>query len=86
MLNKNSSSAAVALEETAASLEQITSNIGNNTQTVIKMSQFGKKVKNSVFFRNNNVQHVFSADLFGRVIHQLDQKCRDVEPGAYNMN
>lgn len=45
-----------------------------------------KKVKNSVFFRNNNVQHNFSADLFGRVVHQLDQKCRDVEPGAYNMN
>ena len=38
-LNKNSNSAAAALEETAAALEQITSNIAQNTSNVIKMAQ-----------------------------------------------
>lgn len=45
-----------------------------------------KKVKNSIFFHGNKVQQSFSADLFGRVVHQIDQKCRDIEPWAYNMN
>ena len=48
ILNKNSNQAAAALEETAAALEQVTSNIGNNTNTVISMSQYGRNVKDSV--------------------------------------
>ncbi|MFA6742178.1 MAG: nitrate- and nitrite sensing domain-containing protein [Arcobacteraceae bacterium] len=41
-------SQAASLEETAASLEEITSNITNNTQTAIKMASFGNKVKESI--------------------------------------
>ena len=41
-------SQAASLEETAASLEEITSNITNNTQTAIKMAGFGNKVKESI--------------------------------------
>ena len=41
-------SQAASLEETAASLEEITSNIRNNTQTAIKMASFGNKVKDSI--------------------------------------
>ena len=48
VLNKNSNEAAVALEETAAAIEEITGNIGNNTKTVMNMSKFGKDVKDSV--------------------------------------
>ena len=48
VLNKNSNDAAAALEETAAALEEVTSNIANNTDTVIKMASYGKDVKNSV--------------------------------------
>ena len=38
---------ATRLEETAASLEEITSNIKNNTQTTVQMAAFGDKLKNS---------------------------------------
>jgi methyl-accepting chemotaxis protein len=38
---------ATRLEETAASLEEITSNIKNNTQTTVQMAEFGDKLKNS---------------------------------------
>ena len=38
---------ATRLEETAASLEEITSNIKNNTQTTVQMASFGDKLKNS---------------------------------------
>ncbi|RLA80607.1 MAG: hypothetical protein DRG78_10655 [Epsilonproteobacteria bacterium] len=48
LLNKNSNEAAAALEETAGALEEVTSNIANNTTTVINMASFGKDVKNSV--------------------------------------
>ena len=41
-------SQAASLEETAASLEEITSNITNNTQTAIKMASYGNKVKESI--------------------------------------
>jgi methyl-accepting chemotaxis protein len=41
-------SQAASLEETATSLEEITSNIRNNTQTAIKMASFGNKVKESI--------------------------------------
>ena len=41
-------SQATSLEETAASLEEITSNITNNTQTAIKMAGFGNEVKKSI--------------------------------------
>ncbi len=41
-------SQAASLEETAASLEQITSNIRNNSETAIKMANFGNKVKESI--------------------------------------
>ncbi|MEA3315061.1 MAG: methyl-accepting chemotaxis protein, partial [Campylobacterota bacterium] len=47
-LNTASNEAAASLEETAAALEQITSNIANNTKTVIKMSSYGNDVKGSV--------------------------------------
>ena len=36
------------MEETAASLEQITSNITNNTQTTTQMANYGNKVKTSI--------------------------------------
>ncbi|MEA3498653.1 MAG: methyl-accepting chemotaxis protein [Campylobacterota bacterium] len=47
-LNTASNDAAASLEETAAALEEITSNIANNTNTVIKMANHGNEVKNSV--------------------------------------
>ena len=47
-LNTASNEAAASLEETAAALEQITSNISNNTQTVIKMANYGSDLKSSV--------------------------------------
>ncbi|AXX91935.1 chemotaxis protein [Malaciobacter molluscorum LMG 25693] len=39
---------AASLEEAAASLEEITSNIRNNTETTVKMAQYGEEVKESV--------------------------------------
>jgi len=47
-LNIASSEAAVGLEKTSASLEEITENISNNTNTVIKMANYGNNVKDSV--------------------------------------
>ncbi|MEA3552883.1 MAG: methyl-accepting chemotaxis protein [Campylobacterota bacterium] len=47
-LNTASNEAVASLEETAAALEQITSNISNNTETVVKMSSYGNDVKGSV--------------------------------------
>ena len=41
-------SQAASLEETAASLEEITSYITNNTQTTAKMADYGNKVKTSI--------------------------------------
>jgi methyl-accepting chemotaxis protein len=46
-LNINSNKAATALEETAAALEQITSNIANNTNKVVQMTKFTEHLKNS---------------------------------------
>ena len=39
---------AASLKETAASLEEITSNVTSSTQTVLKMEEYGEKVKESV--------------------------------------
>ena len=47
-LNTASNEAAASLEETAAALEEITSNIANNTDTVVKMANYGNQVKDSV--------------------------------------
>ena len=47
-LNISSNTAAASLEETAAALEEITTNISNNTNTVIKMASYGNDVKSSV--------------------------------------
>ena len=43
-LNKASNDAAARLEETAAAVEQITSNINNSTQNVIKMSNYANEL------------------------------------------
>ena len=48
ILNKNSNEAAVALEETAAAVEEISSNISNNTDNIIQMSKLASNVTNSV--------------------------------------
>ncbi|PRM99983.1 methyl-accepting chemotaxis protein [Aliarcobacter cryaerophilus] len=48
ILNKNSNEAAAALEETAAAVEEISSNISNNTDNIIKMSKLASNVTNSV--------------------------------------
>ena len=47
-LNKNSNDAAARLEETAAAIEEVTSNISSNTQTVAKMANLASKVTDSV--------------------------------------
>jgi len=47
-LNTNSLNAAASLEETSASLEQITVNIRNNTQSVVSMAKYGEKVRTEV--------------------------------------
>ncbi len=47
-LNQNSNTAAVALEQTAAALDEVTSNISNNTQNVLQMAKHGNEVKTSV--------------------------------------
>ena len=48
VLNKNSNEAAAALEETAAAVEEISSNISNNTDNIIQMSKLASNVTNSV--------------------------------------
>jgi len=47
-LNTNSTNAAVALEETAAAVEEISSNISNNTENVVRMANFASGVTKSV--------------------------------------
>ena len=47
-LNKNSNEAAVALEQTAAAIEEITSNISNNTNNIVEMSKLATNVTDSV--------------------------------------
>ncbi|MEA3554428.1 MAG: methyl-accepting chemotaxis protein [Campylobacterota bacterium] len=47
-LNINSTNAAAALEETAATIEEISSNISNNTENVVKMASFASGVTSSV--------------------------------------
>ena len=46
-LNKNSTNAAAALEETAAAIEEISSNISHNTENVVKMSGLADSVTTS---------------------------------------
>ena len=46
-LNISSNEAATSLEETAAALEQITSNIRNNTQNIAKMASYSNSVTKS---------------------------------------
>ena len=47
-LNKNSNIAAASLEETAATLEEVTSNVTNTTNSIIQISSHAKDVTNSV--------------------------------------
>jgi len=47
-LNISSNEAAASLEETAAAIEQITATIFSNTETVVKMANYGNDVKSSV--------------------------------------
>ena len=47
-LNRNSNEAAVALEETAAAVEEISSNISNNTDNIVQMSKLASSVTSSV--------------------------------------
>jgi hypothetical protein len=48
ILSNASNHAATNLEETAAALDEITSNITNSTENVIQMASYGNKVKDSV--------------------------------------
>lgn len=41
------------------------------------------KMKKSFFITGNMGQPPLSPGLFKRIVHQLDQKCRDVQPLAY---
>jgi len=50
ILNRNSNEAAVALEETAASMEEITSQITNTGDSMTLMSKYGKGVKSTVSY------------------------------------
>ncbi len=47
-LSSSSNQAATSLEETAAALEEITGNIISNTENIVKMSNHGTEVKDSV--------------------------------------
>ncbi len=47
-LNQNSTEAASSLEQTAAALEEITTNISNNTHNISKMAAFAEEVTTSV--------------------------------------
>jgi methyl-accepting chemotaxis protein len=47
-LSSASNQAAASLEETAAAIEQITSNISNNTHNIVQMASHGNEVKSSV--------------------------------------
>ena len=47
VLNQNSNNAAASLEETAAAVEEITSNVRNNTENIIKMSNISANVVKS---------------------------------------
>jgi len=47
ILNNNSNQAAVALEETSAALEEITSNIASNTQNIVKMAGYANQLTTS---------------------------------------
>ncbi len=53
MLNRSSNEAAVALEETAASMEEITSQIANTGDSMTLMSKYGKGVKSTVSYGLN---------------------------------
>ncbi|MDD3007275.1 MAG: methyl-accepting chemotaxis protein [Arcobacter sp.] len=46
-LNQSSNEAAASLEETAAAIEQITSNVRNNTENIAKMAKLSTEVTNS---------------------------------------
>ncbi|WP_419768788.1 methyl-accepting chemotaxis protein [Arcobacter sp.] len=47
-LNKSTTTAASSLEETAAAIEEITSNVRNNTENIAKMASFSNNVTDSV--------------------------------------
>jgi methyl-accepting chemotaxis protein len=47
LLSTSSNEAAAALEQTAAALEEITSNISNNTHNVVRMSTYANELSNS---------------------------------------
>lgn len=42
-----------------------------------------EKVKRSIFFNGPRGQDSLGQEMFSRIVHQLDQKCRNVEPCAY---
>ncbi|MFW3405205.1 chemotaxis protein, partial [Aliarcobacter butzleri] len=57
-------SQAASLEETAASLEEFTSNIKHNNQTTNKMADYGNKVKES---------NTLGQDLANKTVISMDE-------------
>ena len=86
-LNKNSNNAAAALEETAAALEEITGNIGNNTQSVVNMSILGKQVKDSVSSGQNLANQTTTAmDEINTEVTAINEAITVIDQIAFQTN
>ena len=87
LLNISSNEAAAKLEETAAALEEITSNTRNNTQSIAKMSQLSQDVANSANIGENLAnQTVKAMDEINTEVNLVNEAISVIDQIAFQTN
>ncbi len=87
VLNVSSNSARVSLEETARALEEITSNIRNNTQNIAKMSVFSNSVtKSAIDGENLANQTVKSMEDINTQVKAINEAISVIDKIAFQTN
>jgi len=86
-LSSASNQAAASLEETATALEEITSNIANNTQNVIQMASYGNEVKNSISKGQKLATHTTTAmDEINEEVTSISEAIAIIDQIAFQTN
>ena len=86
-LNTASNETAASLEETAGALEEITSNIAKNTEAVMQMADYGKKVQDSVYIGQKLAsQTTESMNEINKEVNEINDSISLIDQIAFQTN
>ncbi|AXK48112.1 chemotaxis protein [Aliarcobacter trophiarum LMG 25534] len=87
ILNKSSNSAAASLEETAAALEEITSTVVSNANSVAQMSKYSNEVSNSAKKGQEMANHTTEAmDEINNQVNRINEAISVIDQIAFQTN